>query len=99
MNEPWIGSAVGWLKSVQKPDKRFGESCATYDDPSLKGKGESTASQTAWGAMAMMAAVGASVPCVGRAIQWLFDLQAYCGWWYETWLLVTGIPLVLCAIS
>ena len=28
-----------WLRSVQHEDGGFGESCATYDDPSLMGKG------------------------------------------------------------
>ena len=59
MNQPWIQRAAEWLKSVQKEDGSFGETAQSYDDPSLKGKGESTASQTAWGAMGLMAALGA----------------------------------------
>ena len=53
--------------SVQKPDGSFGETCDSYEDPSLKGIGESTPSQTAWGAMGMMAVVGANDPAVQRA--------------------------------
>ena len=41
---------------MQKPDGSFGESADSYEDPSLKGTGASTASQTAWGAMGLMAA-------------------------------------------
>ena len=52
----WSGSHTGldlapaleWLKSCQNADGGWGESCASYDDPALKGQGRSTASQTAW---------------------------------------------------
>jgi squalene-hopene/tetraprenyl-beta-curcumene cyclase len=94
MDEPWIRKAAEWLKSVQKDDGSFGESCASYDDPSLKGQGESTASQTAWGAMGLMAACGAVEPAVGRAIQWLVDHQAADGAWDEPWYTGTGFPKV-----
>ncbi len=94
MADPCVTRAVSWLKSVQKSDGSFGESCASYDDPSLKGQGESTASQTAWGAMAMMAALGADDPCVTRAVQWLIDHQAADGAWDEPWYTGTGFPRV-----
>ena len=58
MDHKWIRRAVDWLRSVQKPDGSFGESCDTYENPSLKGRGPSTPSQTAWGAMGLMAAAG-----------------------------------------
>lgn len=94
MKAPWIVRAADWLESVQKPDGSFGESCASYDDPSLKGQGESTASQTAWGAMGLMAARGAQDPCVPRAINWLIDHQAEDGAWDEPWFTGTGFPRV-----
>jgi squalene-hopene/tetraprenyl-beta-curcumene cyclase len=94
MNEPYVQRAAAWLKSVQKPDGSFGESCASYDDPSLKGQGPSTASQTAWGAMGMIAALGANDPDVERAIQWLVDHQAADGNWEEPWYTGTGFPKV-----
>ena len=43
MTRPYVQRAAAWLKSVQKPDGSFGETCASYEDPALKGKGESTA--------------------------------------------------------
>ena len=46
MNLPYVRRAVEWLKSVQLPDGGWGETCATYEDPSLKGKGPATPSQT-----------------------------------------------------
>ena len=62
-------------EAVQKPDGSWGESCDTYDKPSLKGQGHSTASQTAWGAMGLMAVAGPADPAVRKAIQWLIDRQ------------------------
>jgi squalene-hopene/tetraprenyl-beta-curcumene cyclase len=94
MSQDYVQRAAAWLLSVQKPDGSFGESCASYDDPSLKGQGESTASQTAWGAMGLMAALGADHPSVGRAIQWLIDHQAADGNWDEPWYTGTGFPKV-----
>ena len=58
---------------MQKPDGSFGESCDSYEDPNLKGIGESTPSQTAWGAMGLMAVFGADDPGVKRAIDWLIE--------------------------
>src|SRR5213076_1265690 len=46
--------AASWLRAVQNADGGWGESCASYDDPSLKGKGESTPSQTAWGLLGLV---------------------------------------------
>ena len=46
----------GWLRAVQNSDGGFGESIASYYDPALKGKGVSTASQTAWGLIGLLAA-------------------------------------------
>src|SRR5438046_10169311 len=41
--------AAVWLRTVQKADGSFGESLASYETPSTKGQGPSTASQTAGG--------------------------------------------------
>ncbi|MCK4872411.1 MAG: squalene--hopene cyclase [Phycisphaerales bacterium] len=70
-----IRQAGAWLRSVQKPDGSFGESCDTYEDASLKGQGESTASQTAWGAMSLMFCFGPDHPDAKRAIDWLVEAQ------------------------
>jgi squalene-hopene/tetraprenyl-beta-curcumene cyclase len=94
MNSPYIQRAVAWLKSVQKPDGSFGETCASYDDPSLKGQGESTASQTAWGTMALLAAIGPQDPAVKAGIDWLIENQANDGAWDEHWFTGTGFPKV-----
>ena len=94
MAEPWVRRAADWLLSVQKPDGSFGETCASYDDPSLKGTGDSTASQTAWGAMGLMAVVGAKHPAVARAVRCLADTQTPEGSWEEENFTGTGFPRV-----
>ena len=82
----------GCEKIEPQPDGSFGETCASYDDPSLKGKGDSTASQTAWGAMGLMAAGGADDPAVRRAVRWLVENQAADGAWDELTGRAAGVP-------
>ncbi|MGE5611178.1 MAG: squalene--hopene cyclase, partial [Bacillota bacterium] len=94
MNQPFIRQAADWLRSVQKPDGSWGESCQSYADPALKGKGETTPSQTAWGAMGLMAALGPRDPSVERAINWLIHNQAADGAWDERHYTGTGFPQV-----
>src|SRR5947207_14895992 len=48
-------SAGCWLRSVQNEDGGWGESPRSYDDPATKGQGTSTASQTAWAVMGLLA--------------------------------------------
>lgn len=94
MTQPWVQQAGNWLRSVQKLDGSFGESCDSYEDPSLKGQGPSTASQTAWGAMSLMAIFGPEDPGVHKAIEWLIDTQLDNGNWDEPWFTGTGFPKV-----
>jgi squalene-hopene/tetraprenyl-beta-curcumene cyclase len=94
MDERFVTRAADWLRSCQQEDGSWGESCATYDDPSLKGQGPSTASQTAWGAMGLMAAAGPDDPGVLRAMRWLIEHQGADGNWEEQWYTGTGFPRV-----
>jgi squalene-hopene/tetraprenyl-beta-curcumene cyclase len=94
MSQPWIQRAVDWLKRVQKDDGSFGETALSYEDPSLKGKGESTPSQTAWGAMGLMAACSPGDPAIEKAVNWLIEMQREDGNWDEKWYTGTGFPKV-----
>ncbi len=94
MSQPYIQHAADWLKSVQKPDGSFGESADSYEDPSLKGQGPSTASQTAWGTMGLMISCGPNDPAVKRGIDWLIDRQGPDGNWEEHFYTGTGFPKV-----
>ncbi len=86
--------AVGWLRAVQNPDGGFGESIASYYDPALKGKGVSTASQTAWGLIGLLAATDAADPAITRAVNHLVDQQQGDGSWAEKEFTGTGFPCV-----
>jgi squalene-hopene/tetraprenyl-beta-curcumene cyclase len=94
MSAPWVQHAGAWLRQVQKPDGSFGESADTYEDPSLKGQGPSTASQTAWGTMGLLAVYGPNDPAVLRGIAWLCRQQLPSGTWDEPWFTGTGFPKV-----
>lgn len=92
--------AVDWLRKVQNPDGGFGESIASYDDPSRKGQGVSTPSQTAWALIGLLAAgapdpeARCSDPVVVRAIQYLLEKQRPDGSWDEAEFTGTGFPRV-----
>ncbi|MBT8063089.1 MAG: squalene--hopene cyclase [Gammaproteobacteria bacterium] len=55
MDAPYVLRAADWLVAHQNSDGGWGESCASYMDDSFRGKGVSTASQTAWALMALLA--------------------------------------------
>ena len=55
-SKPAIRRAVAWLEEHQNPDGGWGEDLRSYDDPALAGRGTSTASQTAWALLALLAA-------------------------------------------
>jgi squalene-hopene/tetraprenyl-beta-curcumene cyclase len=86
--------AADWLKSVQNTDGGFGESILSYYDKTLKAKGKSTASQTAWGMIGLMAVIGADDPAVERAVDWLVSHQNDDGSWDEPEFTGTGFPQV-----
>ena len=70
-----ITTATTWLKSVQNPDGGFGEVLSSYKDPTLAGHGPSTASQTAWGAMGLLAHLPSSDDAVERSVAYLISTQ------------------------
>lgn len=94
MRAPFIQRAADWLTSVQLPDGGWGEGCDTYADPSRKGRGPATPSQTAWVLMGLMAAGRAGDAAVVRGILWLLNRQRPDGTWNETACTGTGFPQV-----
>lgn len=92
MGEPVGQRAADWLVAHQNPDGGWGESCSSYMDPSAKGRGESTASQTAW-ALIGLSAVGrdGDDDAVARGVAWLLDRQRD-GTWDEPQYTGTGFP-------
>ena len=92
--KPYIRKSVEWLKEVQNPDGGWGESCNSYDDPILRGKGESTASQTAWAILGLMAVGEVNCPQVARGVEYLVRTQNDAGEWDEEAYTGTGFPRV-----
>ncbi len=94
MRQDWIVRAKEWIESCQNDDGGWGETCATYDDPSLKGKGPSTASQTSWAIMGLCAAGDPHSRCLQRGIDYLVRTQNRDGSWTEPETTGTGFPRV-----
>jgi squalene-hopene/tetraprenyl-beta-curcumene cyclase len=84
--------AVSWLRAVQKPDGSFGESLWSYTDASTKGRGNATASQTAWGLIGLLAGAQPDDPAIQRAISYLVREQNTDGSWSESDFTGTGFP-------
>ncbi len=89
--KPAIRRAVAWLEQHQNPDGGWGEDMRSYDDQSLAGRGASTASQTAWALLALLAA-GESGPAVEAGVRWLAEHQRSDGTWDEPQFTGTGFP-------
>jgi squalene-hopene/tetraprenyl-beta-curcumene cyclase len=94
MKQDWIVRARDWLESCQNEDGGWGETCASYDDALLKGKGESTASQTAWALMGLCACEELDRRSIRRGIDYLLRTQNRDGSWDETLITGTGFPKV-----
>jgi squalene-hopene/tetraprenyl-beta-curcumene cyclase len=94
MDHPRILRAVAWLEATQQPSGAWGESCRSYDDPSLKGIGDPTPSQTAWATLGLIAAGRARGAAVRRGIDCLRRLQLPDGSWDEAPFTGTGFPRV-----
>jgi squalene-hopene/tetraprenyl-beta-curcumene cyclase len=91
-DDPRILRAVAWLEDHQNKDGGWGEDLRSYVDPEWAGRGESTASQTAWALLALLAAGRSDTDAVIRGIDWLVRNQTDDGTWHEPWFTGTGFP-------
>jgi len=93
---PVMRRAVAWLRSVQNEDGGFGEDCRSYDEGEAgrgwRGRGVSTASQTAWALLGLVAAGEARSEAARRAASFLADSQRDDGDWDEPHFTGTGFP-------
>ncbi len=94
MNQDWILRGRDWLESCQNEDGGWGESCASYDHPEQKGQGPSTASQTAWALMGIIACDDPNRSSLRRGIDYLCRTQNSDGSWTEDYITGTGFPCV-----
>jgi squalene-hopene/tetraprenyl-beta-curcumene cyclase len=86
-----LRSALAWLESHQNPDGGWGEDLRSYDDPAWSGRGVSTASQTAWALLALLA-IDPTRPSVERGVAFLAATQRDDGSWDEPFFTGTGFP-------
>jgi len=91
--KPQIRRAVAWLQAHQNPDGGWGEDLRSYDDPAAwSGTGTSTASQTAWALLALLAAGERACETAERGVRWLARTQRPDGTWDEPQFTGTGFP-------
>jgi squalene-hopene/tetraprenyl-beta-curcumene cyclase len=93
-NDPMVQQAAEWMRSVQNADGGWGETVGSYDDPNLRGTGDSTASQTAWAIMGLLAVGDTRSECVARGMAYLLRTQGKDGSWDEIFYTGTGFPRV-----
>jgi squalene-hopene/tetraprenyl-beta-curcumene cyclase len=85
---------VRWMTEHQNPDGGWGELPASYDEPSQKGIGPSTPSQTAWALLSFLAAGAGQSEAARRGIDYLLRNQREDGSWRDDYWTATGFPKV-----
>jgi squalene-hopene/tetraprenyl-beta-curcumene cyclase len=90
-----VRRAADWLVAIQNPDGGWGEDGTSYK---LGYRGyeaaSSTASQTAWALLGLMAAGRVDHPAIARGIAYLAGTQDRDGFWTEARFTATGFPRV-----
>jgi squalene-hopene/tetraprenyl-beta-curcumene cyclase len=94
MKAPHIRKAVEWLKSRQRADGGWGEDGASYWEHRRAEAKESTASQTAWAVLGLMAAGEVKSEEVARGIRYLLAAPRKGARWDEAWYTAVGFPRV-----
>ncbi len=94
-NAPMVRRAVNWLISIQNDDGGWGENCDSYRlDYAGYEPAPSTASQTAWALLALMASGDVNHPAVARGIRYLQETQGEDGLWPQEEYTGGGFPRV-----
>ncbi len=86
--------AMTWLRSIQHEDGGWGEDCSSYWPDREEIKIESTASQTAWAVLALLAAGEVDSEEVRRGVDWLLSAPREGGKWHEELYNAVGFPKV-----
>lgn len=94
-NDPMVARAAAWLGAIQNPDGGWGEDCNSYDlDRTGHVPAPSTASQTAWALLGLMAAGEVDSEAVARGVDWLAANQDADGLWGQEYYTGGGFPRV-----
>ncbi len=92
MTSDKIKRSVDWLIQQQNEDGGWGESCASYASADYHGNGISTASQTSWALLGLLAAGVGQHPVVQKGISYLCRTQNEQGTWDEPYFTGCGFP-------
>jgi squalene-hopene/tetraprenyl-beta-curcumene cyclase len=90
--EPRVARAARWLRDRQNEDGGWGESCLSYTEPAWRGRGPSTASQTAWAILGLLSSSGVEDASLQAGLGWLLEHQNEDGTWDEPYFTGTGFP-------
>ncbi len=95
-SDPMYRKAAAWLKSVQREDGGWGEDNLSYhDDKKYRGRYHfSTAFQTAWALLALIAAGETHSPEVKAGVEFLLKNQLSDGRWDDPCFTAPGFPKV-----
>ena len=92
---PMVARAVAWLRAIQNPDGGWGEDCDSYAlDRTGHCPAPSTASQTAWALLGLMASGDVDSDAVARGVDWLAANQDDKGLWGQEHYTGGGFPRV-----
>jgi squalene-hopene/tetraprenyl-beta-curcumene cyclase len=94
MNAPYIRKSVDWLKKQQREDGGWGEDGSTYWEETKDVIKASTASQTSWAILGLMAAGEADGDSVERGVKFLIESPRNGSIWEEPWYTAVGFPKV-----
>jgi squalene-hopene/tetraprenyl-beta-curcumene cyclase len=93
--EPAMCKAADWLISIQNSDGGWGEDATSYRlDYKGYQQAPTTASQTAWALLGLMATGEVGHPAVARGVEYLISTQTEKGLWDEQRYTATGFPRV-----
>ena len=93
--DPVFRKAVDWLLSIQNQDGGWGEDASSYGLDYKRFEGApTTASQTGWALLGLMAAGEVENPAVARGMRYLITTQTEKGVWEEQRYTATGFPRV-----
>ena len=85
--------ALEWIRAYQNADGGWGESCASYDNNTFT-PGPSTASQTAWAILGLLAGSDTRSISIHKGVEFLIETQCADGNWNEDYATGTGFPRV-----
>jgi squalene-hopene/tetraprenyl-beta-curcumene cyclase len=93
MSTPYIRRAFDWLINHQNEDGGWGERIEGYKEQNWRGRGPSTASQTAWALLGLIATGEIEHPATVAGINYLIRTHVNDGGWDQLYFTGTGFPV------